>query len=136
MQGSTPIIFRRCDNAHMRVYVCGWSQKQACVALSSAEAELIALTTGLKDQASISLHVHTDSEAARCIEQESYLASVRQRTGSLPQSRRYNKPSGLVEVLFTTTVGAEVMQRLLPLPKLQRVGTGDPNAMSEWTKSS
>eukprot|EP00971_Amphidinium_carterae_P008320 164229-Amphidinium_carterae.1 len=41
----------------MGAYVCGWTRKQACAALSSAEAELIALTTGLS----------ADSEAARCI---------------------------------------------------------------------
>eukprot|EP00971_Amphidinium_carterae_P350935 6491818-Amphidinium_carterae.1 len=69
----------------MGAYVCGWTRKQACVALSSAEPELIALTTGLSEgmyvrnllcelfgfdgetQGSIALHFHTDSKAARCI---------------------------------------------------------------------
>eukprot|EP00971_Amphidinium_carterae_P104821 2075727-Amphidinium_carterae.1 len=41
----------------MGAYVCGWTRKQACVALSSAEAKLIALTTGFSK----------DRDSGRCI---------------------------------------------------------------------
>eukprot|EP00971_Amphidinium_carterae_P195535 3880261-Amphidinium_carterae.2 len=88
-----------------------WTRKQACVALSSVEAELIALTTGLTegtyvrnllcelldfdadDKASIPLHVHTDSAAGRCIVFEEGRAHLHKVVGITNPADPFTKPA-------------------------------------------
>eukprot|EP00971_Amphidinium_carterae_P202827 4024975-Amphidinium_carterae.5 len=110
----------------MGAYVCGWTRKQVCVALSSADAKLIALTSGLIE----------DSEAVRCV---ALRAGVNPKVKHLgiralhcqqvfkEGCARLHKVAGIANPadLFTKPVRAEVMHRLLPLLELERVGPGE-----------
>eukprot|EP00971_Amphidinium_carterae_P057035 1127634-Amphidinium_carterae.5 len=73
----------------MGAYVCGWTRKEACVALTSAVAELIALTTGLTK-----LRDQSDCMFTRAVKQQVFEEG---------------------RALFTKPVTVEVMHRLLPL---------------------
>eukprot|EP00971_Amphidinium_carterae_P338389 6475689-Amphidinium_carterae.1 len=132
----------------MGAYVCGWTRKQTCVALSSAEAERIALTTGLSEgtyvrnllcelvgfdseaQGSIPLHGHMDSEAARCLALRAGVIPKVKHLGIralhcqqvFEEGRAHLHKLAAVSIpadLFTKSVTVEVMHRLLPLLKLR-----------------